>query len=218
MPNRKEPNARIRDSGKTVAALKRAAIDQLVSNGFARLSIASLLKKAGVSKGALFHHFDSKDALIAAAFEDVLADFANCLARISHRLRSGEIDQDAFVAETAAAFASDLFIATMELSLGMRVEEFLSEATKDAIVIWRDNLSRFWTDTFDLPGLSPSEQETHWAIASNTLRGYGYTNSFGHQDVATRHMQQGFAQFFLTGAVVKPCATSDVIILQDQPN
>lgn len=214
--NKKVPTARIRDSEKTVAALKQAAIDQLVSNGFAGLSIAPLLKKAGVSRGALFHHFASKDALVVAAFEDVLAEFAICLTSISQRLRSGEIDRAQFVDETASAFASDLFIATMEMSLGMRVEEFLSEAAQDAIVIWRQNLLRFWTDTFDLPGQSQAQQETHWAIASNTLRGYGFTNSFGHQEVATRHMRQGFAKFFLTGAVIKPIDRSDVIILKDK--
>lgn len=218
MSDSKEPTARIRDSEKTVAALKQATIDQLVASGFAGLSIAPLLKKAGVSKGALFHHFASKDALVAAAFEDVLAEFARCLTEISQRLRSGDIDRDRFVALTAEAFASDLFIATMEMSLGMRVEEFLSEAVQDAIVTWRENLLRFWTDTFDLPGLSEAEQETHWAIASNTLRGYGFTNSFGHQDVATRHMQQGFAQFFLTEAKIRPAAPPDVIVLQGQRN
>lgn len=215
---KKAPIPRSRGSEKTVAALKRAAIDQLVSSGFAGLSIAPLLKKAGVSKGALFHHFASKDALIAAAFEDVLAEFSICLGRISLRLRSGEIGLEEFVAETSAAFASDLFIATMEMSLGMRVEEFLSEATQDAIVVWRENLLRFWTDTFALPNLSQAEQETHWAIASNTLRGYGFTNSFGHQEVATRHMLQGFAQFFLKEAVVKPAEASDIIVLQNQKN
>ena len=216
MKNQSAPTASIRDSEKTIAALKRAAIDQLILNGFSGLSIAPLLKKAGMSKGALFHHFAGKDALLAAAFEDVLAEFTNCLRGISQRLRTGEIDRETFVAETAAAFASDLFIATMEMSLGMRVEESLSEATQDAIALWRKNLLRFWTDTFDLPHLSPEAQETHWAIASNTLRGYGFTSSFGHQDVAAQHMQQGFAQFFLATAKVKPATPADTKQLEEQ--
>ncbi len=217
MPNRKEPTTRIRDAEKTVAALKQATIDQLVACGLAGLSIAPLLKKAGVSKGALFHHFASKDALVAAAFEDVLVEFSIRLNRISHLLRSGEIDLDEFVVQTAEAFASDLFIASMEMSLGMRVEEFLSVAAKDSIDIWRESLMHFWTETFDLPGLTLAEQEVHWAVASNTLRGYGFTSSFGHQADATRHMHQGFATFFLTGAVIKPAATPEVIVLPGQP-
>lgn len=215
MSEKNNTTTRTRDAGKTIAILKKALISQLISSGFAGLSLAPLLKKAGVSKGALFHHFPSKDALVAAAFEDVLAEFSVCLHQISHKLRSGQIDREEFVAQTAQAFASDLFIATMEMSLGMRVEDYLSEAVKDAIVTWRKDLLRFWTETFDLPGLSEDQQEVHWAIASNTLRGYGFTNSFGHQEVATAHMQQGFAQFFLDVAVLKPATEADVIFLEN---
>lgn len=44
-----------------------AAIVLIRQSGFAATSVDDLCKAAGVTKGAFFHHFDSKDALGAAA-------------------------------------------------------------------------------------------------------------------------------------------------------
>lgn len=202
---------RVRDADRTISLLKQATIEQLISNGFAGLSIIPILKKAGVSRGALFHHFPSKDALIAAAFEDLLSEFAARLHGISQKLRQGKIDKQEFVLQISDAFASDLFIACMEMSLGIRSEHSLSEAVNDAISQWRSALLSFWTNTFDLPGMTWAEQETHWAIASNTLRGHGFTTSFGLEASAVEHMRRGFHKLFLEGVSVKPPSDNEVL-------
>ncbi|MFK8081393.1 MAG: TetR/AcrR family transcriptional regulator [Granulosicoccus sp.] len=202
---------RVRDADRTISLLKQATIEQLISNGFAGLSIIPILKKAGVSRGALFHHFESKDKLIAAAFDDILKEFASRMHEISHRLRNGNINQEEFVSQIGDAFASDLFIASMEMSLGIRAEHSLSEAVNDAIANWRMELLAFWTNTFDIPGLTPAEQTTHWAIASNALRGHGFTTSFGLEASAIEHMQSGFYKIFLKGVTVKPPSINEVL-------
>jgi TetR/AcrR family transcriptional repressor of nem operon len=47
--------------------LLNAAIEVVRKQGYAATSVDELCKKAGVTKGALFHHFESKDALAVAA-------------------------------------------------------------------------------------------------------------------------------------------------------
>ena len=44
-----------------------AAIETVRAQGYAATSIDELCRKAGVTKGAFFHHFESKDALAVAA-------------------------------------------------------------------------------------------------------------------------------------------------------
>lgn len=44
-----------------------AAIDTVRAQGYAATSVDELCRKAGVTKGAFFHHFESKDALAVAA-------------------------------------------------------------------------------------------------------------------------------------------------------
>jgi AcrR family transcriptional regulator len=44
--------------------------------GYEATSIEAVLRESGVSRGALYHHFDSKDALFEAVLEAIEADLA----------------------------------------------------------------------------------------------------------------------------------------------
>ena len=88
---------RIRDAERTIRLLKQATKAQLIDRGFAGLSIQAILEEAGVSKGALFHHYPTKDHLVAAAFEDILIELADRLHRISRQLRAGRLTRRAFL-------------------------------------------------------------------------------------------------------------------------
>jgi TetR/AcrR family transcriptional regulator, transcriptional repressor for nem operon len=57
------------ERGEARTRLLEAARDTIRSKGFAATSIDDICRSAGVSKGAFFHHFDSKDALGIAAAE-----------------------------------------------------------------------------------------------------------------------------------------------------
>jgi AcrR family transcriptional regulator len=53
----------------TTAAIVRAARELFATVGFAGTSIEDVLRGAAVTRGALYHHFDSKTALFRAVFE-----------------------------------------------------------------------------------------------------------------------------------------------------
>jgi AcrR family transcriptional regulator len=201
---REKSGERIRDAERTVALLKQATIDQLISSGFAGLSILPIINKAGVSRGALFHHFPTKDHLIAAAFEDLLVDFARQLHEIGADLRAGKISLDEFVIRVSDTIASDMFIGCMEIALGIRSELTLSSLVEEAIAAWRQSLFDFWHNTFELPGSDPEECATHWAMASNVLRGHAFTTSFGVAPQARDRLYRGFPKLFLQDAVIRP--------------
>lgn len=48
----------------------RAAMDAIVSDGVAGVAVEPLAAKLGATKGSFYHHFATRDALIAAALED----------------------------------------------------------------------------------------------------------------------------------------------------
>ncbi|MFZ3264909.1 MAG: TetR/AcrR family transcriptional regulator, partial [Terriglobales bacterium] len=70
-PKRKA--ARLRDPERTRERLLQAASREIYRSGFQSASLDTILAVAGVTKGALYHHFDSKEALGHAVVEEVIA-------------------------------------------------------------------------------------------------------------------------------------------------
>src|SRR5262245_40031774 len=52
-----------------------------VAHGYQGTSIEAVLREAGISRGALYHHFDGKEALFEAVLDQVEADVAQRVAR-----------------------------------------------------------------------------------------------------------------------------------------
>jgi AcrR family transcriptional regulator len=69
-PRKREPRTQQERSETTTRALLVAATDLFAARGFAATSLDEILRAAGVTRGALYHHFDSKTALFAAVVED----------------------------------------------------------------------------------------------------------------------------------------------------
>jgi AcrR family transcriptional regulator len=62
-----------RNAGHTRERLLNAAFEEVYHSGFRGSDLNTILAKAGVTKGALYHHFDGKDALGHAIVENVIA-------------------------------------------------------------------------------------------------------------------------------------------------
>ena len=73
---RKSPKrraTRLRDSERTRERLLLAASREIYRSGFQSASLDTILAVAGVTKGALYYHFDSKEALGYAVVDEVIA-------------------------------------------------------------------------------------------------------------------------------------------------
>lgn len=65
--------ARVRDPKATRRRILAAAQEEFWRNGYRAGSLNGIVEAAGVTKGALFHHFRDKRALAVAVVEEVLA-------------------------------------------------------------------------------------------------------------------------------------------------
>jgi AcrR family transcriptional regulator len=65
----------------TVNALLEAAQELFSRRGFQDTTVDAIVERAGVAKGALYHHFDSKEQVFAAVFERVQAVLAARVAK-----------------------------------------------------------------------------------------------------------------------------------------
>jgi AcrR family transcriptional regulator len=74
-------------SEATRAALIEAARALFGDRGYADVGTEEIVRRAGVTRGALYHHFDGKQDLLRAAYEELEAEFAG---RVAASLEGGE--------------------------------------------------------------------------------------------------------------------------------
>lgn len=72
------PNSRTR-GWDTRAAILDAAADCFAENGYTETGVAEICRRAGVSRGALYYHFESKQAIFLELVDSQLADLKEAL-------------------------------------------------------------------------------------------------------------------------------------------
>jgi AcrR family transcriptional regulator len=71
--NPKRRATKLRDPERTRERLLQAASREIYRSGFQSASLDTILASAGVTKGALYHHFKNKNALGYAVVEEVIS-------------------------------------------------------------------------------------------------------------------------------------------------
>lgn len=115
-------------SATTRSALLRAMIDCLIERGYAGTTTAQVQARAGVSRGALTHHFRSKAALVLAAMDALYTEFSQEVRRGADALPAGRARLRPAVALVWERFDGPLFTATMELWVAARTDPELRAA------------------------------------------------------------------------------------------
>ena len=117
-------------SAATQQALLDAAIECLVESGFAGTTTTEIARRAGVSLGAMLHHYPTKADLLAAAVGHIMQrrqeEFREAMTDVapdSHRL-------DAAIDLMWAAFKGSTFQAWLELWVAARTDAELASTVR----------------------------------------------------------------------------------------
>lgn len=70
--DRKAATGRVRDPEATRERILECAFDEMYRKGYAGASLDRILADSGVTKGALYHHFQNKAALAVAVIDEVI--------------------------------------------------------------------------------------------------------------------------------------------------
>ena len=129
------------------ARLLDATIDCLAASGYGNLSTNDVVRRAGVSRGALAHHFPSKTDLVVAAGQRLIderaAEFRERFAELPAEKRTIAQALDLLW----SFFESDTFAAIIELDVAARTHrelrrslagtaEQITEITKTVFLEW----------------------------------------------------------------------------------
>src|SRR3954464_9541519 len=102
------------------AALRAATVDTLVERGYRGTTTSDVARRAGVSYGALLHHYPTKADLLCAAVAHVrdqrLGEFRKAMADLPPQT----VTRDAAIDVLWSMFKGPMFTAWLELWLGGR--------------------------------------------------------------------------------------------------
>jgi AcrR family transcriptional regulator len=103
-------------------ALLGAAVESLMELGFARTTTLEVQRRAGVSRGALLHHFPSKAELLVATIEHLAEMRGRDLKRRAASLPAGDARIEAVLDLLWESFGGPLFQVVTELKAAARTD------------------------------------------------------------------------------------------------
>jgi len=113
----------------TRSALVRATVDCLVELGYARTTTQEVQTRAGVSRGALTHHFTTKAELVLAAVDHLYQEFSESVRAAAASLPADSATRLRLGVELVwERFHGPLFVAAMELWGAARTDAELRSA------------------------------------------------------------------------------------------
>lgn len=110
------------------ARLLEATVECLVERGFAGTSTTLVAERAGVSRGAMLHHFPAKNDLVVAAVRHLTELRAAELRDAVRRVPTGPRRTRAVLRVLADHFTSPVFTAALELWVAARTDAALLAA------------------------------------------------------------------------------------------
>jgi AcrR family transcriptional regulator len=149
-----------------------AAVGQLAREGFHGTSIVKVARRAGVSQGALQHHYPTKDALIVALADYLLVRSVRWFARARLELA---VSPDAFAEIVRRSwreqFKSDDFAAMLEILVASRTDENLRRRIKPALDRWRSAIDAELAELLPATTRSAAELDAILSISRAMMTG-----------------------------------------------
>jgi AcrR family transcriptional regulator len=142
-------------SAETRQRLLDAAITLMHERGLAGTSTNDIAEAAGVSRGALTHHFESREELIAAAIEDMLDRVIGELETYATRVAEGETASDDLIEFLYGVMSNRLFYVTLEYLPEARHNAMFRARLVPVVSRWHAALDEIWSELMGRYGLKP---------------------------------------------------------------
>lgn len=190
-------------STETRARLIDATLDLLVERGYALATTAEIAARAGVTRGALNHHFSGKDDLIVQSVSHLLRSWIGEIRQVAELVKAGKLSLSDFVDRMWELFSGKLFLVTLEHVTAARHNPYLREQLVSVTREFHAALDGTWQDFFDGTGLRKPEVEAAFNATLCLMRGMSlqtilrdepayYARLLGFwKTVLAEHSQQG---------------------------
>jgi len=159
-------------SALTCAKLRAATISLISDNGYVNTTCLDISKHAGVSRGALLHHYPAKIDLIVDAAACIWSQAIDEVRKLSEALGKGQLDIDAFVEGLwSRVFMDNVVTFTMDLTSAARSDKELHDRISVHLGDLFEAYDQIAQEAFASIGLSKEQQRVMVTLTNCTIRG-----------------------------------------------
>jgi AcrR family transcriptional regulator len=148
----------------------RAVVESIAEIGFLRTTANEITRRAGVTWGAVQHHFGGKDGILSAVLEESFERFAERLAAVPTEGASLAERVSAFVDIAWEHFGSPDYRSTFEILLN-----YTRDGDDDGVPIWESEMfsawNRVWSKIFTDVSLPRRKTVALQAFSISTVSG-----------------------------------------------
>ncbi len=176
--------------------LLEAATSVLGEKGLNGFRTADVIEAAGVSKGALLHHFATKDALIVAVFEHLYGQISASSHQPSKATNlSDAIDE--LIADSHAFFFSGSFQVSLDITVAAARHPQLRDQIFDVVRASRKDAEEMWVERLEAFGIAPADALDAVWIINSTIRGFAVRALWEPDHARFAHVEQVAARLVL---------------------
>ena len=175
MPRTQAKPARTQEerTAATRARLVAATLDVLLAKGYAATTTVDIAARAGLTRGALSHHFAGKDALVVEAFDRHLTLVAGEIRSYAALVRDGTLSLGDLIDRVWTIMSGRFFMLTLEEITAARHNEALRLQLAERTRVFHGELDALWRHFFSDTGLNDLEVEVMLNATLCLLRGMG---------------------------------------------
>lgn len=164
------------------AKLLKATIAVLVERGYGGLSTKEVAARAGLSSGALAHHFAAKADLVIAATTTVYEEAITRGQRVAMSVRAIRNPIRGFIEDCASVYFEWPFLAALEVLVAARSDAALMKQILPVMRRYREVTNVVWLDVFRRSAIPDAQCELLLNLTLNMVRGMA-VNSLWQKDM-----------------------------------
>lgn len=168
-------------SAETQDRILRAALDCIETMGLQNASTHEIAREAGVSRGAMLHHFPTRAALLEAAFTMLLEEEARRMDRFSESVARDGSSINELVDFIWERYTGPLFHVTLDFLALARVDDETLGAVIPGATAFAEDLNALWDKSLSGVKIPPDRKR---ALMNQTLfliRGMAFQRIWRHE-------------------------------------
>lgn len=151
--------------------LLSAALEVLLDRGYAGFTTKEVAQRAGLSSGALMHHYENKEELVVAA---TAAVYDECLERARQSADTQEALDDPiarYMADLMTVYFEWPFVAALEVAVVARTDPDLMARIRPVMERFWHGRDELWLKVFARAGYAPGQANLALELTLNVVRG-----------------------------------------------